>query len=716
MNNNLEEKIDILIEQNRNLMKRVSALEDMNNEKNKAISSEANPATSQGNKAIITQENLSEEERRKQLLQERVARMKEGKSAKKKGLPVTTQSDSSSAFREEKIGKYFMGIIATTLILIGLVVLGSMTWNLVSDGLKTAILLILGGLLSGISFGLITANKLPDYRVFFISLLGCGLSILYTTCILMGNVWMLIPEVLTFALIFSVLTITAFLTYFLKSNILYVLNVIGIIVSMLLIFGRGVDATYSGIASICIIIFLAKLIFIAYREEWVHSGVYTGTLFSTLFMYLLLMDKGIDYNYYYAYADLFSYISEPIVVQEMVYPLILLRVILIGFFVLSPLLISRCYFFDSIENKENSVLYGVGVGAIATITTYILEVGAFNLGIGVAILLGILGAYLVGKRNDMVLIGMILPIHYLISVFIDYQNLDSLYSFYICCVLAVSTLALAMYRKNLASRILMYWFGNAMLLSSMIIPYTQPYLYLIPTFILIVYYLLLRMKSIPTHQTEWIEQVVIELLILLFLSKGLEMYITEDTILISLDIMLYLSMQFSKKNYGIVSEGARGIIIGILCALLIGSIYNETFLALLLANISCITISLNTTYRIAKRNRDVQSQELLLVNILDIVLIVGAFSTMNRVLGMGLGNILLSICILILATSIILYGFKREDRSLRMSGLILSMMSVLKMVLFDISSSDSMIRVLALISGGIICFGISYVYNRFDKK
>ena len=55
-------------------------------------------------------------------------------------------------------------------------------------------------------------------------------------------------------------------------------------------------------------------------------------------------------------------------------------------------------------------------------------------------------------------------------------------------------------------------------------------------------------------------------------------------------------------------------------------------------------------------------------------------------------------------------------KPLRTYGLILVIFSVLKMVTFDIASTDSIIRVAAFIGGGLLCFGISWAYNRAEKE
>ena len=69
-----------------------------------------------------------------------------------------------------------------------------------------------------------------------------------------------------------------------------------------------------------------------------------------------------------------------------------------------------------------------------------------------------------------------------------------------------------------------------------------------------------------------------------------------------------------------------------------------------------------------------------------------------------------------IASICILFGFKFKNKSIRIYGLIVILMSVIKIVIIDMWGQDSIIRVVALMLGGIICFAISALYNKFEKR
>lgn len=79
-------------------------------------------------------------------------------------------------------------------------------------------------------------------------------------------------------------------------------------------------------------------------------------------------------------------------------------------------------------------------------------------------------------------------------------------------------------------------------------------------------------------------------------------------------------------------------------------------------------------------------------------------------------GIILSLCVIIVSSLFIIGGFMMKKKGMRLFGLIIILMSIIKMILIDISETSSLIRVIAFIFGGIICFGISYVYNRLEKN
>lgn len=75
-----------------------------------------------------------------------------------------------------------------------------------------------------------------------------------------------------------------------------------------------------------------------------------------------------------------------------------------------------------------------------------------------------------------------------------------------------------------------------------------------------------------------------------------------------------------------------------------------------------------------------------------------------------------SVAGLLVAILSITAGFKMNIKSIRLYGLILTIIMVIKFILVDLSQENSIVRVLALVSGGALCFLISYIYNRLSEE
>ena len=80
-----------------------------------------------------------------------------------------------------------------------------------------------------------------------------------------------------------------------------------------------------------------------------------------------------------------------------------------------------------------------------------------------------------------------------------------------------------------------------------------------------------------------------------------------------------------------------------------------------------------------------------------------------------LGYIYSIVCLLIAVASIII-GFREELKSFRLYGLILSLCSVLKLVMIDISYDNSLGRIFSFIVSGLLCFLIVWIYNKMSER
>ena len=79
-------------------------------------------------------------------------------------------------------------------------------------------------------------------------------------------------------------------------------------------------------------------------------------------------------------------------------------------------------------------------------------------------------------------------------------------------------------------------------------------------------------------------------------------------------------------------------------------------------------------------------------------------------------GIMFSGAFLCIAIVSIVLGFLKNYKSMRLYGLVLSIISVIKLVLVDISYDELLYRACGFLVCGILCFTISYIYNKLDRK
>lgn len=79
-------------------------------------------------------------------------------------------------------------------------------------------------------------------------------------------------------------------------------------------------------------------------------------------------------------------------------------------------------------------------------------------------------------------------------------------------------------------------------------------------------------------------------------------------------------------------------------------------------------------------------------------------------------NYVISIACLLLAILLILFGFKGGYKYLRIYGLGLTMISIFKLLMVDITYANTLGNAISFFVSGILCFAISMIYNYLDKK
>lgn len=79
-------------------------------------------------------------------------------------------------------------------------------------------------------------------------------------------------------------------------------------------------------------------------------------------------------------------------------------------------------------------------------------------------------------------------------------------------------------------------------------------------------------------------------------------------------------------------------------------------------------------------------------------------------------NYIMSIMLIMMAIGCIIIGFAFKYKALRIYGLALSMISIFKLVMVDIHYDNTLGNALSFFVSGVLCFAISMIYNYIGKK
>ena len=179
-----------------------------------------------------------------------------------------------------------------------------------------------------------------------------------------------------------------------------------------------------------------------------------------------------------------------------------------------------------------------------------------------------------------------------------------------------------------------------------------------------------------------------------------------------INIVFYLK-RYHKSENSSVFETVLKVSYTILLYLSILAI-SDDFIEIYMIRIALIILSMGIYFLLSK---DLLKSENVLIQAF-----VGISGTLivNAVCR-GLSNVfaiayIFSIVTMITALICIGVGFAAKTKGLRVYGLILVMLCVIKLVTIDISGADTMSRVAAFVIGGIICFIISGIYNKVEDK
>ena len=187
---------------------------------------------------------------------------------------------------------------------------------------------------------------------------------------------------------------------------------------------------------------------------------------------------------------------------------------------------------------------------------------------------------------------------------------------------------------------------------------------------------------------------------------------TSDTnaMLTSFYALAVIHLILGKLEYFGKEKAVKGVMYGINALLMIAGcsfMYTTDTLALkLLVILITILLFLVNTRNVMSLHKHAGYYIALKFTVL-MLCILGSFDVVDYAI---------SICLLVFAIISIVTGFYKDTIAFRLYGLVLSMISIVKLIMIDIKYDSTIENAVSFFVSGVLCFVISFIYNRIDVK
>lgn len=589
---------------------------------------------------------------------------------------ATSETQQPSNDVESKIGKNIMSILASILVFCSLVIFGSMIHSIMTPMAKTVIMLV--GSIGLAALGIVKMKKDGKYKTLFTSLAACGVGAFYISCLVAYFSLETIGMVsLAIAIGLWIVAVTVLCRY--SSRIF----------------------TYICFTGILVATFLSGM-------QW-SSSLIAFCLYAVCVSALYSVSHSCDYK-----KDWWMFVQ---------YPIVCLLVIeqLKGYVsTTSALVIATCigvlllqmfrYNIKKGDEKLLSVSVFFGILACLSGANHIYDL------LFVPIALGLCGLVCVRYRKEM-------PAVFYTAVFTsaiatltqDYGDFYNDYLLFLAIPVLLVGVGCAL--KEMPLRMAGYALLLGNLLCDMSICKFYPIIvaalaiiWLINNYYAADKYAITALTTISVlhyHSCGWIDMCTMFIIMgVISLAINTKMYrtnhIRKETELASKIISMSFNALMMIVGLSVITNFRDNLTIG-------SEIEGSTVVGISLASLVLLALSV---VNIRTMYNDKENEELYtIITCMKLTLVVGTI--INRMSDI---NYLMSIVGLIMAVGFVVAGFKYKRKLARIYGLILSMICVVKLVIFDIKYDSSLMRPLGFLIAGALCYLISYIYSRLEKN
>lgn len=580
---------------------------------------------------------------------------------------------------ENRIGKNVMAILASILIFFSLVLFAGIAFSFMSDTAKAVIMFIISAAIA--VFGIIKMPKKDapsdvKYGTFFTALAACGIGAIYITDLVAYfgfHCLPLIPFIISLALW---IVITMFLAYKRSNIFIYICNA-GLIIATV-------------------------LTTLQFENSMLGFVVYTVCLAA-----LYLISRHENYN-----ADCFYFIQYPIVfvvlssvVETNIYMYLVFALML-------ALVFAYANFMYRIETKQlpaNIITAILNIAAIIRITCSddndILAYVSIAL-----LLLTMLMYYIRHYKTTRGLFYAVYVVTYVVSIFIFLTT-----DMYIIVALVpfIPFLLAGFFKRDLVLRC----GGYFALLSSFYIHITHFSFW--PVFIIYSVVLLISTAYMMQKDYSVVDKYIQTILYAVFVGSiaaeteisGCFVFLIYALIVVVMNSKFYIH-NFETKEKEISSQIVAYVASGYMILIGMYSIYSkgavpETYQAIIYSLATLIVCLLNTN-----KLFNIKIPELLTGSYMCLKFTALIYVILHR---LGAASFIISVVGILVAIVCIILGFSLKHKSFRLYGLVLSLICVIKLILFDIKYDSFLLRPVGFFVAGVLCFAISFIYSKLEK-
>jgi hypothetical protein len=608
------------------------------------------------------------------------------------GAPVPQIQPRMGTDIESKVGKTVMGVLASVLIFVSLVLFAGMFYKYIPDTLKVTLMFAVSFAMAVI--GLIKMSKESKYNILFTSLAGCGAGALYISCMLTHFVFEMINEPTLMIMIFIWLIAALALARF-KSEVFVYICDLGLIVASILVAAEYNDNILAAALYFVVLaaLYLVKhsgtnkdyfyflqlpLMCIVLGLMHKNSDIATIIVISSLVIVFALLTF-VNIRYPLKKRDSADHFLRVLFTAEVYISSMVLSYICKGIlkpdgfetvFIVFALAGAVLYYFRHYKNDRYLFYIWAGADLVLVPSVFMaLEVYEYVGLIPVFAVVIVLGT--VTDDKWMRYAGYIWAALFLTDV--PGEPMTRIWyvgaAFGVCAVLAVAVL---LWRRH--------WFDKYAF-SFLAMAYAGGLFYAFKR------YLWAAADVRFEHTYLWFV------------------------------VCAAISVLMNTKLFRSEDEPKAGRIIGYVvnALLLVTGIpmlvsgWRDNTLATVLLILSVLALALVNTGNLFKTsvNRDLLGVYTGLKFSFIVFALLARFHAVSYVV---------SIVCMVVAVAFIIAGFLAGLKSLRIYGLVLTLLCIFKLIVFDIEYDSDIMRPAGFFIAGVLCFGISWIYSRLEKQ